>query len=140
MPLQPGLMSKWLVDFEAQLPEDSTKTWTVGVSERKIKLLRSKGHVVKLARAVLLGSVVTSPLVIGRGWCRYEKEECLVYAGKPPNDYRSQTIEVPSQPGWFFLGFILPDGTIDDWAWRPPCPENPDVPSDITGDILWPTN
>lgn len=140
VPLQTGSMSRWLAQFEAQHPTDRTKTWTVGVAERKIKLLRANGHEVKLARAMLLGKVLSEPLVIGKGWCRFEKEDCLIYAGKTGIDYRSRTIEVPPPPGCFFLAFILPDGTIDDWAWRPASETNSDVPSDITGDILWPTN
>ncbi len=102
-----------------------------------MKVLHKKGHEAKLARAVLAGEVVVDPLIIGKGWCRYDREDCLVYAGKPSRDLYGPLIEVPPPPNCFLLVFVLPDGTIDDWAWRPASEQNPDIPSDITGDILW---
>jgi hypothetical protein len=40
----------------------------------------------------------------------------------------------------FFVVFVLPDGTIDDWAWRPACKDNEELPEGITGEVIWPKN
>lgn len=129
-------MARWIYTFDALHPSGA-KHWTVGLLQAKMKTLHGNGHEVKLARAVLAGEVVTNPLIIGKGWCRYDREDCLVYAGKPSRDLRGQNIETPPPNNMFLLVFVLPDGTIDDWAWRPASEQDPDVPSDITGDILW---
>lgn len=130
--------SRWLFSCDAIDPYDHVKTWLIGVPEWKLRLLAEKGHAHKLARVGLVKAIATDPIQIIGGWNRPDKESCLVYVGSPEVDYLGAKIEVPPPPGQFFLAFVLPDGTIDDWAWRPRSEIDDIGPDGIKGKVLWP--
>jgi hypothetical protein len=131
-------MSKWMYSYLAQSPDGPQRTWPVGLPERDLKLLISKGHTEKLSRARLIEEVFQDPSMlvsIIKGWGR-NKAECFIYVTLPSNDYRSDSIQTPAQPGRMFLIFVLPDGTIDDWSWRGR--GDGERPDGVLGEIIWP--
>jgi hypothetical protein len=130
--------TRWLFTCEAMHPTNHTETWEVGAQEAKLKLLAKSGHEHKLARLALVKAVVADPVMIVGGWNRPDKDSCYVYAGTPEVDVIGARIEVPAPPGMFFLAFIHPDGTIDDWVWRPTSELDPTGPDGINGEVLWP--
>lgn len=130
--------TRWMFSCEAIDPVKHGETWVIGAEEWKLRLLAKKGHEHKLARLGLVKLIALDPVQIVGGWNRPDKESCLVYAGSPKVDYLGARIEVPSPPGCFFLAFVLPDGTIDDWAWRPQSELDDIGPDGIKGKILWP--
>jgi|GEM_PF-4713508 hypothetical protein len=132
--------AQWKVSWDAMSQDGPPATWRVGIKESKLAFYRNRGHVTKLARVLLIPDVVASPLVIVKGWDRPEKNGCFVYVGKPNKDLRGgdASIEAGPPPGQFFLVFTLPDGTIDEWNWRPASQSDPLMPDGINGEILWP--
>lgn len=46
-------------------------------------------------------------------------------------------IEIPAPPSMFFLVFVLPDGTIDFWNWRPVSQVDSEAPEGVEGELLW---
>ena len=129
---------QWKVAWAARNPNAPPPTWKVGIKESKLSLYREKGHETKLARVLLIPEAVANPAKIIKGWDRPDRDGCYVYVAKPTKNYQSQTIEIPPFPGQFFLVFVLPDGTIDDWTWRPENPSDPSMPDEIKGEVLWP--
>src|SRR6059058_5145825 len=105
-------MQQWAYSFDAQHPHDPNQAWRVGVSERKIKVLKSESHETKLARFLLVPDVMKAPVMIIGGWSRLDKDGCFVYVGKPANDHHNREIILPAPPGCYLLVFVLPDGTI----------------------------
>lgn len=132
-------MSKWKFTVEAQSPEDPDRTWITGFPERHLALLVSKGHKEKLAKARLAEEVLAQPESIIKGWGR-DKADSWIYVGSPPHDFRSDSIETPPPKGMLFLVFVLPDGTIDDWAWRHATADEPGLPEGMKGTVIWPVN
>jgi hypothetical protein len=133
-------MSKWIHSFPAKSPYNQPDVeWRVGIHANKFERLRKSGHEAKLARLALVGEVVGEPLFILDGWGRPEKDDCFVYVGKPAVDYRRVSIQTPAPPGQLFLVFVLPDGTIDDWNWRPTDLNDPSRPEGMRGKTIWPT-
>jgi hypothetical protein len=130
--------TRWAFSCEAVDPINPNETWEVGILTWKLELLARNGHLHKLGRAVLVKAVVSDPICIIKGWDRPGHESCFVYVGKPNKDYRSATIEVPPPKGQLFVAFVLPDGTVDDWAWRPVSEFDTSRPEGILGDVLWP--
>jgi hypothetical protein len=133
-------MSRWKYAYSVQSPDDPGKTRDVGISEKDLKFLYEHGHKEKLARARLVDEVFQDPvriLTIIRGWGR-DKDECVIYVTSPGHDYRSDSIETPSQPNRLFLIFVMPDGTIDDWNWRDI--GNDGRPEGVGGKIIWQQN
>jgi hypothetical protein len=110
-------------------------TWEVGVPRWKINTLGDKNHESKLARMLLLEQVVGEPDLIIKGWDRLGKDGCYVYVGRPSRDYTRPRVNAPAPPGQVFLVFVLPDGTIDDWAWRPV--DEQGNPEGVGGETVW---
>ena len=132
-------MSKWKFTVEAQSPESPLRTWSTGFSERHLNLLVAKGHKEMLARARLAEEVLRTPEAIIKGWGR-DQAESWIYVGAPAHDYRSDSIETPPPQGKLFLVFVLPDGTIDDWAWRDARADEPGMPEGMKGSVIWPVS
>jgi len=65
-------------------------------------------------------------------------EECYVYAGSPNKDYIGDRIEVPPPPNCLFVIYILPTGDIDGWGWRTKSEEDPLLPENFQGQVIWP--
>lgn len=131
-------MARWALSFAARNPTDLDGEWQIGVHGDKIQILRNRGHEQVLARYLLVEPVAQDPTMIIRGWHRQDtNDSCFVYVGRPSRDYRGRNIEVPAPKGMLFLVFVLPDGTIDLWGWRPVDGNDPDMPSGMTGDVIW---
>lgn len=137
--------SRWLLNFQAIDPKDPTsKTWRVGVQERKYRSAQHHGHEKEIARLMLVREVLEGGTIqLYEGWSRPDKEEdCYVYVGNPEGDYRSLSIQTPAPPRSFFLVFVLNDGTIDHWTWRKMAEreDGVEVPKDVTGKLIWSQN
>ena len=131
--------TRWRIEFDARCPSSPDReTWTVGIAQSKLEILQKFGHAVKQARILLVRDVLSDTREIFQGWSRPDTDDCLVYVGSPGHDYRGPTIEVPPPKGMVFLVFVLPDGTIDDWNWRPVTTEDATMPEGIDGRKIWP--
>ena len=134
-------MARWILTFDAIDPKSSGGYWQVGIREDHYHGLQKKGHEAQLARIVLVEQVLKGgTLHLYQGWCRPEKDDCFVYEGRPHRDYKTLRIETPAPPEMVFLVFVLPDGTIDNWTWRPLNKDGGGRPQGITGDLIWPQN
>lgn len=132
-------MSRWYIKCKAKDPADLLSgIWQVGVTQRKFDMLRTYGHEVKLARLALVEQVLLQPHLLIRGWSRPDKDDCFAYVGLPDKDFKSLTIETGPPPSCFFIAFVLADGTIDDWTWRPCDESDPKRPSGFNGEVIWP--
>lgn len=134
------MTTRWLFTFEAIDPKNPLKTWKVGVHERKFKIAQRSGHPKVNARLVLVAEVLQGGTErIYEGWCRPGKDEdCYVYVGRPTKDLKSATITTPPPAGMVFLVFVLADGSIDEWMWRPCSDENGgNTPDGVTGVLIW---
>jgi hypothetical protein len=130
-------MPDWSIAFDAQHPEDPTRTWKIGIRKGFLEGLHARGHESRIATARLIQGCVLPPEVLIGGWGR-GKGDCLVYVGCPGHDFRTLSIECSPPPGRAFLVFVLPDGTIDDWGWREVEKQGVAVPRDMKGTIIWP--
>jgi hypothetical protein len=131
-------MLRWICEFDARSPRDPDHaTWKVGIQERYFRVLQRQGHLAALARIICVGQTFESTLAIIQGWGRPDKEDCHVYVGRPPADFRSATIQLPPPRDQLFVVFVLPDGTIDHWNWRPRQTAQEFVPEDMKGDLIW---
>jgi hypothetical protein len=131
--------TRWKIEFDARLPSNPEQdAWKVGIPAATIDLLQKRNHHHRQARILLIEAVLSDPAAIFEGWSRPEKEDCFVYAGNPGCDYYGACIEVPPPPGMIFLVFVLPDGTIDEWNWRPTKSDAPTEPQGIKGRKIWP--
>lgn len=131
--------TRWIIEFDARLPsKPDQETWKVGIAPAKLEILQRYGHEAKLVRILLVSDVLRDTYAIFEGWSRPDTDGCFVYAGKPGRDYPRRGIDTPAPPGMIFLVFVLPDGTIDDWNWRPINPEDPTIPEGINGRRIWP--
>ncbi|MBW3598484.1 MAG: hypothetical protein KY475_14585 [Planctomycetes bacterium] len=132
-------MARWKYPFVTRSPDDpDNSTWEVGIEHRDYESLQKGKDQARFARIILVKAVLDDPTLIIRGWTRPDKGDCFAYAGEPKMDYRSLSIEVPPPPGQLFLVFILPSGTIDLWTWRMKDTQNPLLPQDVKGTIVWP--
>lgn len=130
-------MARWFFTFETLNPNDFDGMWETGIQEKHFRTLQHHGHSKSLARIVLVGNVLQGETkYLYRGWSRPDKEDCYVYAGYPDMDYKSHDITTPAPKNMAFLVFVLPDGTIDEWTWRP-CREDSDQPEEIHGELIW---
>jgi hypothetical protein len=131
-------MSRWLITFDAIDPRDPNSRWTTGVSPAHYDRIRRSGHECQAARLLLVQEVLDPPktLHVFRGWSRPDRDDCFVYSGLPARDFRSLTIETPAPPRMTFLVFVLPDGTIDHWTWRPSASGN-GIPDGVDGELIW---
>ncbi len=130
---------RWKPAFDAMHPDGpSVAPWRVGVPESRLRTLTDHGHVTKLYRLALVEQVVSDPTGIIQGWDRPEMDGCYVYVGRPQVDRRGPGIETSAPSGMLFLVFVLPDGTIDEWNWRPAMANEPDWPIDVKGRRVWP--
>lgn len=137
------MKKRWPVTFEAIDPgEPDHGMWEVGIAEWRLRLLRTRGHESKLAQLLLVRDILEPGGTerIYEGWSRPDKDDCFVYVGRPVRNRKSLTIETPAPKNMLFLAFVLPDGTIDDWSWRPCSVDDPTSPSGVTGTLLWPKN
>lgn len=135
----PHMGTRWKIEFDARSPSNPDhETWKVGISPALLDTLQKKGHAVKQARILLVSDVLADTREIFQGWSRPDTDDCFVFAGNPGKDYRSPTIEIPPPPNMIFLVFVLGDGTIDDWNWRPLGTEDPSRPEGIEGRRIWP--
>lgn len=134
-------MARWLLPFQAIDPSNVDQSWEVGVSERLFRKIQNHGHEKALARLRLVHEVLEGGTqLLFRGWSRPDKDDCFVYAGCPSRDYKSLTIDTPAPKGMMFLVFVLPDGTIDEWTWRPFAEGEKDRPDGVTGELIWSRN
>jgi hypothetical protein len=137
--------TRWLLTFDARSPEDpEKKTWQVGVSEWLYQKHRSHGHDKYIARLILVEQVLQGGAIhLFEGWSREGKDEdCFVYVGNPGRDFKNLQIETPAPKNMLFLVFVLADGTIDDWNWRPRSQKRgkEHLPADIDGRLIWSLN
>lgn len=130
-------MSRWIYEFSAIDPRDHSRTWTVGIQERHYRTLQHHGHEKHIARLLLVKETLDDPIRLYQGWSRQDKDDCYVYAGLPAHDFRSLSIELPPPPNQFFLVFVLPGGTIDEWNWRSLDEITPDLPQGVEGEVIW---
>ena len=135
-------MPRWLLPFnEAIDPNDLRGTWKTGIPEWLYKEVQIHGHEAKHARIAVIDEVLTrnGTIRLYRGWSRPGKDDCFVYVGQPEQDHRSLTIHTPAPKGMVFLVFVLTDGTIDDWGWRPAKPGQTE-PEGVSGELIWQVN
>jgi hypothetical protein len=131
--------TRWRIEFDARSPRNPDgETWKVGIAPGKVENLLKSGDQRKLFRLQLIETVLADSCALFEGWSRPDMDGCYVYAGRPGRDYPRQGIDNPAPVGMVFLVFVLPDGTIDDWSWRPIDPEDPTIPKGITGKKIWP--
>lgn len=133
-------MARWLLPFDSTIdPVDPSREWTTGIHQRLYQSLQWNGHEAKLARIALVDDVLTRDGTkrIYKGWFRQGKDDCYVYVGTPDGDHRSLSIHTPPPPGMVFLVFVLPDGSIDDWNWRP-AKKDTTEPEGVSGELIWP--
>jgi hypothetical protein len=131
--------TRWRIEFEARNPSSpDQRRWKVGIAQSRLEVLQKFGHAVKQARILLIEEVLSDTRRIVQGWSRPGTDDCFVYVGSPGHDYHGPMIEVPPPPGMVFLVFVLPDGTIDDWNWRPVKRGDPTMPEGINGRTIWP--
>ena len=134
-------MARWFIEFEAIDPANVDRRWKTGIHEWLYRRLQHSGHEKALARLLLVNDVLSGGTThIYRGWSRRGKDECFVYAGHPGRDFKSLSIETPAPKGMVFLVFILGDGTIDEWTWRPLAEDEEDRPQGVTGELIWSQN
>jgi hypothetical protein len=134
-------MARWLLTFRAMDPTNVDNQWEVGVSEGLYRYLQNNGHEKAIARLLLVRDVLEGGTTsIYRGWSWPDKDECFVYEGRPSRDYKSLTIDTPAPKRMVFLVFVLPDGAIDDWTWRPVAEEGENRPDGIAGELVWSVN
>jgi hypothetical protein len=127
------------IEFNARLPSNTDQeTWKVGIAPSLLETLQKQGHAVKQARILLVRDVFGDTREIFQGWSRPDTDDCFVYVGNPGHDYRGPTIEIPSPPNMIFLVFVLRDGTIDDWNWRPLKADDLTMPEGVNGRRIWP--
>lgn len=135
----PCMGTRWKIEFEARLPSNpDQETWKVGIAPSLLEILQKQGHAVKQARIFLVRDVLGDTREIFQGWSRPDTDDCFVYVGNPGYDYRGPTIQVPSPPKMVFLVFVLRDGTIDDWNWRPLKADDLTMPEGVNGRRIWP--
>lgn len=131
---------RWIITFTAIDPHDPKKTWEVGLFEQRLKMLTRQGHDSKLAQLRLVEEILEkggTERLYG-GWSRPQTDDCFVYVGRPKSNWTSLTIETPAPTNCLFLVFVLADGTIADWTWRPCSDDDPFCPSGVTGELQWP--
>ena len=135
----PCMGTRWKIEFDARLPSNpDQETWKVGIAPSLCDTLQKRGHVVKQARILLVRNVLDDTREIFQGWSRPDTDDCFVYTGNPGYDCRGPTIEVPPPAKIIFLVFVLRDGTIDDWNWRPLKADDPTLPEGVNGRRIWP--
>jgi hypothetical protein len=133
-------MARWFVTFDAVNPKNPATRWKTGIHEDVYRKLQIHGDDRRIARLLLVEEILCGGVkLLYRGWSRPDKEESFVYAGLPTRDYKSLTIETPAPKGMFFLVFVLPDGTIDEWTWRK-AEADGSRPSGIKGELIWQQN
>ncbi len=132
-------MGRWKYSFSAIDPTNVSATWEIGVSHERYRHICNHGHEKAHARIVLIGDVVESTVALYGGWNREGMQDCYVYVGQPREDYHklSPIISVPPPPGMVFLVFVLPDGTIDEWNWRPHADGDINTPLGVEGKLIW---
>jgi hypothetical protein len=131
-------MARWLLPFRAINPKNLDSSWEIGVSERHYRYIQNHGHEKQIARLVLVQEVLEGGTVnLYKGWSRPEKEDSFVYEGRPTRDFKSLTIETPAPVGLVFLVFVLPDGEVDEWTWRPLTEDGGKQPDGIKGALIW---
>ena len=134
-------MARWLLEFDAINPTNVDRKWKTGVQEQHYNQLRHYGHEKAVARLLLVKEVLSGGTThIYKGWSRQGTDEHFIYAGRPAHDYKSLSIETPAPPNMVFLVFVLDDGTIDDWNWRPLAEDEEDRPQGVTGELIWSQN
>lgn len=131
-------MGRWKIHFDTVDPRKVGETWSVGIRESDLDRLRRTNHECYLARIRCVDEVLNAPELVIEGWDRPDRDDCYVYVGRPSRDYRSLSIDVPAPRGQVFLVFVLPDGTIDSWGWRPVDALDPARPEDMKGKQAWP--
>lgn len=135
----PSMGTRWKIEFDARSPDNPDREiWKVGIAPNLLDTLQKQGHAVKQARILLVRDVLDDTREIYQGWSRPDTDDCFVYVGDPGHDYRGSTIEVPPPPRMVFLVFVLRDGTIDDWNWRPVKADDPTMPEGVNGRRIWP--
>lgn len=132
---------RWLLPFDAVDPKRIESVWKIGIAEAIYRKVQHSGHEARHARIELIDDVLRHPGLVRLygGWSRPDKGDCFVYVGRPDRDHRSLTIHVPPPPNMAFLVFVMEDGTIDEWTWRPANPKTLE-PEGVRGDLIWAAN
>ena len=138
------MSAKLKIPLTAINPKNPEEVWDVGISEKLYKFHQNKGNEKAIGRIILVWEVLEGGTEeIRKGWSRPGKDEdCFVYLGRPKRDFKTTKIETPAPPGMAFLVFILTDGTIDEWTWRPlsEMEDGGHCPDGVKGEIVWPLN
>ncbi len=133
-------MTQWYLELEAIDPNDTSQRWKVGIHRSLYESRQKHGHERSLARIILVHEVISEGVAqIYSGWSRPDKSDCHVYVGFPPRDYKSLTIDTPAPKNMAFLVFVLPDGTIDEWTWRPIDRQSGELQG-VKGELIWSRN
>ena len=137
------MQSRWILTFTAIDPANPDDVWQVGIPEWLYRQHQRRGNEKALGRVFLVGDVLQGGTAgLRKGWSRPGKDDCYAYNGFPKYDYKSLTIQTPAPKGMTFCVFVLSDGTIDEWAWRPVSEiqqeHEGERPDGITGELIWP--
>ncbi len=137
-----AMSTRWIVTFSAIDPKNPAETWNVGLPEWRWRVLTQKRHESKIAQLRLVEEILKTGGTerLYEGWSRSDTDDCAVYVGCPTRNWTSPSIETPPPKNCLFLVFVLPDGTIDDWTWRPCSEDDPMSPSGVKGKLIWPKN
>lgn len=138
-----AMQTRWVLTFAAINPRMPESTWQVGIAERRYRLHQHKGNGKALGRIFLIGEILQGGTAgVRRGWSRPGKDDCFVYWGFPKSDYKSLNITTPAPKGMAFCVFVLDDGTIDEWTWRPVTEVEgvEGCPDGVNGELIWPQN
>jgi hypothetical protein len=130
-------MGRWLLSFVGIDPRNpQNEQREMGVKEEHYRYLQHHGDEKAIARLWLVGQVLQGGTAcIYKGWGR-GKDDCHIYVGYPGEDRKSLTITTPPPPNMAFLVFVLPDGTIENWTWRPLI-SGGITPEGMEGEIVW---
>ena len=134
---------KWTLEALDLHDATGAGTWEVWIDQAHLESLTRGNLAPRFYRVMLVPIVLRHPAVVFEGWNRPEHDDDLCYAGVPPVDYRSDTIQVPPPPGKTFLVFVTRRGRITKWRWENADPDEAQYPENWRTRfrrIVWPTN
>ena len=111
------------------------------VPQSKLEHLQRNGPKQHFYDALLLGEVLSDPVVVFQGLQREDFDAAYCYVKVPSKRFRSHDLQLPPFPGCTFLAFIRDDFVILDWEWRKIDSSCPGFPVNWQTDFrkrLWP--